>query len=117
MHIVTLLEEMPVQETMDAAAELKRLEFRLGAVIVNRARPKIIGPGQVGDDGSVDATALAAGLKKAGIGAEHAPALAQEMSEYAQRQRVEEENTARLEGLDLPRITLPDLNPPVRSAS
>jgi anion-transporting ArsA/GET3 family ATPase len=114
VHIVTLLEEMPVQETLDAVAELKRLEFHLGAVIVNRARPKIIGPGQVGEDGSVDTAALAAGLKKAGIGPEHAPALAREMTEYAQRQRVEDENTTRLEALDLPRITLPDLNPPVQ---
>ena len=114
VHIVTLLEEMPVQETLDAVAELKRLEFNLGAVIVNRARPKLIGNGQVGEDGSVDLTALAAGLKKAGIGAAHAPALAQEMTEYAQRQRVEDENTARLDALALPRITLPDLNPPVQ---
>jgi hypothetical protein len=35
------------------------------------------------------------------------------MADYALRQRVEEENTARLAELDLPRITLPDLNPPV----
>jgi anion-transporting ArsA/GET3 family ATPase len=113
VHIVTLLEEMPVQETIDAVAELKRLEFRLGAVIVNRARPRIIEPGQVGEDGSVDVTALAAGLKKAGIRVQHAPALAQEMAEYAERQRVQDENQARLDALDLPRITLPDLNPPV----
>jgi anion-transporting ArsA/GET3 family ATPase len=113
VHIVTLLEEMPVQETMDAVAELKRLQFRLGAVIVNRARPHLIAPGQVGPGGEVDTTELAAGLKKAGIGRQYVPALAQEMAEYAQRQRLEEENNARLDALSLPRITLPDLNPPV----
>jgi anion-transporting ArsA/GET3 family ATPase len=113
VHIVTLLEEMPVQETLDATAELERLDFRLGAIIVNRARPALIGPGQVGPDGSVDVDALTAGLKKARIGPEHAPALAREMAEYAQRQRVQDENTKRLDALDLPRITLPDLNPPV----
>jgi anion-transporting ArsA/GET3 family ATPase len=113
VHLVTLLEEMPVQETIDAAGELQRLGFRVGAVIVNRARPRLIEPGQVAADGEVDLTELAAGLKRAGIGRAHAAPLAQEMAEYAQRQRVQDENLARLDALDLPRITLPDLNPPV----
>lgn len=113
VHIVTLLEEMPVQETIDAVTELKRLDFRLGAIIVNRARPRLIEPGQIDPDGTVDVDQLAAELKKAGIGAEHVAALAQEMDEYAQRQFVQDENHARLDALDLPRITLPDLNPPV----
>jgi anion-transporting ArsA/GET3 family ATPase len=113
VHIVTLLEEMPVQETLDAAAELKALNFQLGAVIVNRARPTLITPGQVDAGGAVDAKSLAAGLKKAGVGPEHVPALAREMADYVQRQHVQESNAARLDGLDLPRIELPDLNPPV----
>jgi anion-transporting ArsA/GET3 family ATPase len=113
VHIVTLLEEMPVQETIDAAAELKQLGFELGAVIVNRARPTLIADGQVALDGTVDLKALSAGLRKAGVAVAHAPALAQEMSDYAQRQRVQEQNAARLDALDLPRIELPDLNPPV----
>ncbi|MDT4920245.1 MAG: hypothetical protein QOI15_1147, partial [Pseudonocardiales bacterium] len=37
VHIVTLLEEMPVQETVDAVTELRALGFHLGAIIVNRA--------------------------------------------------------------------------------
>jgi anion-transporting ArsA/GET3 family ATPase len=114
VHIVTLLEEMPVQETIDAAAELTGLGFELGTVIVNRARPTLIGPGQVGADGSVDRTVLAAGLRKAGIAVANAGALAQEMADYAQRQHVQEENAARLDKLDRPRIELPDLNPPVQ---
>jgi anion-transporting ArsA/GET3 family ATPase len=113
VHIVTLLEEMPVQETIDAAAELTRLGFHLGAVIVNRARPAIITEGQVGADGKVDLKRLSAGLAKAGIAAAHAPALAAEMADYARRQQVQDENAARLDGLDAARIELPDLNPPV----
>ena len=35
------------------------------------------------------------------------------MADYAERQRLQAENAARLDGLDLPRIELPDLNPPV----
>ena len=38
VHLVTLLEEMPTQETVDAAAELTDLGLHLGAVIVNRVR-------------------------------------------------------------------------------
>jgi anion-transporting ArsA/GET3 family ATPase len=35
VHVVTLLEEMPVQETVDAIAELTSLGFGVGRVIVN----------------------------------------------------------------------------------
>jgi hypothetical protein len=110
---VTLLEEMPVQETLDAAAELKLLGFQLGALVVNRARPTLITDGQVAPDGSVDLKQLTTGLKKAGVAAVHVPALAAETAAYAERQQVQDENNARLDELHLPRIELPDLNPPV----
>jgi anion-transporting ArsA/GET3 family ATPase len=113
VHLVTLLEEMPVQETLDAARELRALRFQLGAVIVNRARPTLISEGQVRADGGVDTKLLTSGLKKAGIAPAHVPALATEMADYARRQQVQEENAARLDTLDLARIELPDLNPPV----
>jgi anion-transporting ArsA/GET3 family ATPase len=113
VHLVTLLEEMPVQETIDAAAELRSLGFQLGALIVNRARPTLITDNQVKPDGTVDLTRLTAGLKKARVGVEHASALAQEMVAYAQRQQLQDENNARLDAVGLPRIELPDLNPPV----
>ncbi|MGI8678920.1 MAG: ArsA-related P-loop ATPase [Jatrophihabitans sp.] len=113
VHIVTLLEEMPVQETIDAAIELKSLGFVLGAVIVNRARPALLDADQVAADGTVDVKALSASLRKAGVPVANAPALAREMAEYAERQRVQAENAARLDTVKLPRIELPDLNPPV----
>jgi anion-transporting ArsA/GET3 family ATPase len=109
VHIVTLLEEMPVQETLDAAGELDRLGFELGAVIVNRARPALIPD----VDQDVDPQQLTSELAGVGIAAAHGPALAAEMADYAQRQRVQEENVTQLDALDLPRIELPDLNPPV----
>ncbi|WP_375493431.1 ArsA-related P-loop ATPase [uncultured Jatrophihabitans sp.] len=112
VHLVTLLEEMPVQETIDAAAGLAELGFRLGSVIVNRARPTLLDAGLV-PDGVVDEQQLAAGLKLAGVGARNTSAIAAEMVDYAQRQRVQETNAARLDELALPRIVLPDLNPPV----
>ena len=41
VHVVTLLEEMPVQETVDAIAELTALGIPVGTVIVNAARPPL----------------------------------------------------------------------------
>ena len=113
VHIVTLLEEMPVQETIDAAADLSAAGFQLGAVIVNRARPALITNGQLEADGTIDTKALAAGLRKANITAVHAKALAREMTEYAERQQIQGENALRLDSVTMPRVTLPELNPPV----
>jgi len=109
VHLVTLLEEMPVQETLDAAADLSGLGFQLGSVIVNRVRPALIENPSV----AVDPAALAAGLQRAGVDPGQAPALATEVAEYAVRQGIQEQNARRLDTLDLPRIELPDLNPPV----
>jgi anion-transporting ArsA/GET3 family ATPase len=107
VHLTTLLEEMPVQETIDAATELQTAGFHLGAVIVNRVRPALI------KDGTVDAKLLTAGLRKVNLPATLTPGLAREVAEYADRLTTQTENAARLDGLGLPRIELPELNPPV----
>jgi anion-transporting ArsA/GET3 family ATPase len=113
VHLVTLLEEMPVQETIDAAGELAESGFHLGAVIVNRARPALIEPGLLGADGTVDVKLLATGLRKVNVPVANAEPLAQEMTAYAERQRIQADNAAQLDAVDSPRIELPDLNPPV----
>lgn len=113
VHLVTLLEEMPVQETLDAAAELTELGFELGAVIVNRARPMLITDDQLGADGRVDEAVLTAALRSAGVPEAYASILGDEMAEYAQRQRVQHQNAERLDALDLPRVELPGLTPSV----
>jgi anion-transporting ArsA/GET3 family ATPase len=112
VHLVTLLEEMPVQETLDAATELTAAGFQLGTVVVNRARPALIGAGVV-VDGAIDRKLLAAGLRKAGVAVAHADALIAETLEYAERQQVQAENELRLGAVPVPRVQLPDLNPPV----
>jgi anion-transporting ArsA/GET3 family ATPase len=113
VHIVTLLEEMPVQETIDAATELIRAGIRLGAVVVNRARPALVGKGQVRKGGRVDVAGLGRGLAAAGIDAALAGPLGVQLAEYADRQATEAANLARLDAVDAPRIELPDLTPPV----
>jgi anion-transporting ArsA/GET3 family ATPase len=113
VHIVTLLEEMPVQETIDAASELRAAGFHLGAVVVNRARPALIEPDQLDANCAVDVKLLATGLRKVNVPVGYAEALAQEMFSYAARQRIQAENEEQLDAVDAPRIELPDLNPPV----
>jgi hypothetical protein len=39
VHVVTLLEDLPVAETLETVAELDRADLRPGAVLINRARP------------------------------------------------------------------------------
>ena len=73
MHLVTLLEEMPVQETMDAATDLRAAGYRVGRVIVNRARPVLV------SDARPDAALLAEGLRAAGLDPTIAPALVSEV--------------------------------------
>lgn len=42
VHLVTLLEEMPVQETADGIAELRAAELPVGRVVVNMVRPHLL---------------------------------------------------------------------------
>lgn len=42
VHLVTLLEEMPVQETIDAIADLRAGELNVGAIIVNQVRDPLL---------------------------------------------------------------------------
>ena len=116
IHLVTLLEEMPVQETLDAAADLTAAGFTLGAVIINRFRPTLVAAGQVGHArgrATVDTAALAAGLSAAGVNAALAPALGEQLAAWDERQVVQDRNVARLRAIGAPLIELPALSPPV----
>lgn len=42
VHLVTLLEEMPVQECLDAIAQLSDDDFPVGAIVVNQVRDPIL---------------------------------------------------------------------------
>jgi anion-transporting ArsA/GET3 family ATPase len=47
VHMVTLLEEMPVQETADGIAELRAAGLPVGGVVINMVRPAILEPAAV----------------------------------------------------------------------
>jgi anion-transporting ArsA/GET3 family ATPase len=69
VHLVTLLEDLPVTETLDTLADLRAADLRPGAVIVNRMRPQWLPDRSVGAaaDGRVDAGRIRSGLASAGV--------------------------------------------------
>jgi anion-transporting ArsA/GET3 family ATPase len=116
IHLVTLLEEMPVQESLDAARELSAGGFHLGTVIVNRARPELVRDGLVKRTRTgrpADLPMLTEGLAAAGVDTALAGALADELGDFDLRQQLQTENAERLDALDLPVVRLPELIPPV----
>ncbi len=111
VHLVTLLEEMPVQETLDAVAELEGLGMPVGGVVVNAVRTPRLSPLQLEEAGAgrLDTAALADGLAEAGVTAEGdlLVALEQEAYDHAQRVALEERGRDALAGLARPSYELP----------
>ncbi|WP_145868100.1 ArsA family ATPase [Streptomyces capillispiralis] len=115
VHLVTLLEEMPVQETADGIAELRAARLPVGRVIVNMVRPQVLDADGLELVTSVPRSSVARALSSAGLGGArrggHAerlvdPLLAQ-AREYAERYALETEQRAALTDLDAPLHELP----------
>ncbi|MEI5009025.1 ArsA family ATPase [Streptomyces sp. NPDC087659] len=113
VHLVTLLEEMPVQETADGIAELRAADLPTGNVIVNMVRPHIL------DEEAVRAAATAGRRKDiakslTGAGVSGAAGLVgpllEQAAEHAQRVELEREQRAALKALELPAYELPLLS-------
>ncbi|MGH3931676.1 MAG: ATPase, partial [Pseudonocardiaceae bacterium] len=113
VHIVTLLEDLPVAETLEAVAELDMADLRPGAVLINRARPLRLPALSVTSaaDGRVDADQIRAELFIAGL--DLAPAvidgLVAETVEHAVRVRAEQHGRAKLAEAGMPLVELPEL--------
>jgi anion-transporting ArsA/GET3 family ATPase len=115
IHAVTVLEEMPVQETADAMAELGGLGLSLGAVLVNMTRPPLLPAASLARAaaGRLDTAKLRAGLEVAGLPAGYAEGLAAEAAEHAVRVGLEDDNRGHVAELGLPTYELPLLTGPV----
>jgi anion-transporting ArsA/GET3 family ATPase len=89
VHFVTLLEEMPVQETLDGIAELRDAGLPAGGVIVNQARPVVLPEDRLkkaAEPGGLDPAELEEGLRPVGLAdTDVVAALAQLGSEHARR--------------------------------
>lgn len=114
VHLVTLLEEMPVQETIDGVEELRKDGLPVGGVVVNMTRTPVLTERelQAASDGTLPADAIRRSLQRCGLGA-HAddivPALLEEASDHAQRVALEARERQRVDALGLPTFTLPFL--------
>ncbi|SEO88817.1 ArsA-related P-loop ATPase [Actinacidiphila rubida] len=111
IHLVTLLEEMPVQETVDGVAELRAAGLPVGAVIVNMLRPVLLSDADLTEvaDGP-RRTAVAKALSQAGLGGARRGGLAERLvdpllaqaHEHAERVVLERAQRAEITGLGLP---------------
>jgi len=113
VHLVTLLEEMPVRETLDAVAELDGADLRPGAVFVNRVRPARLADRSVpaAASGRVDAARVRAGLASVGLKLpdDELAGLVEETVEHAVRVQAEQRARELLAEADLPALELPEL--------
>ncbi|MFI0468465.1 MULTISPECIES: ArsA-related P-loop ATPase [Saccharopolyspora] len=113
VHLVTLLEELPVRETLEAVAELDTADLRPGGVVCNRVRPDRLPARSVAAaaSGRVDAERVRAGLAAAGLKVddETLDGLVHQTVEHAIRTQTEDAARAQLADADLPTVSLPDL--------
>ena len=114
IHLVTLLEALPVQETLEAIEELAELALPIGSVIVNRNIPAYLEPRDLAKaaEGAVDADSVRAGLEIAGItlGDADFAGLLTETIEHATRISARAESAQQLEALQVPRLELPAIS-------
>lgn len=103
VHVVTLLEEMPVQETVDAIAELTKLGIPVGKVIVSGSRPPLLAAGKVTQ------AELRRGLAAAGLPVDRdtVAGLHAEARAHLTRRALEESLRTELAELRRPMVELP----------
>ncbi|MDX3387323.1 ArsA-related P-loop ATPase [Streptomyces niveiscabiei] len=118
VHLVTLLEEMPVQETADGIAELRAARLPVGRVVVNMVRPEVLDAAGLELVDGAARSSVARSLSSAGLGGARrggnaeklvTPLLAQ-AAEYAERHRLEQDQRTVLADLGLPAHELPLLS-------
>ncbi len=111
IHLVTVLEEMPVQETGDGIAELTAGGLPVGGVVVNMVRPRDLDAEEREQllENTMDRGELVTSLDKVGIPAEVAlvDALIEEGRHHAERRRLEDAQRALVDQLDVPSYELP----------
>lgn len=113
IHLVTLLEALPMQETIEAIDELGQLDLPIGSVIVNRNIPAHLTPDELTKavEGVVDADAVRTGLTMAGITLTDADfaGLLTETIQHATRIIARAETAEELARLHIPRLELPTI--------
>ncbi len=110
VHLVTVLEDMPVQETVDGIADLNSHGMRVGGVVVNLTRPKSLDDEarEAAMSGALPRVAIEADLHKIGIDVtpELLDGLVEEARGHAERRALEDEQRARIAQLGVPTYEL-----------
>jgi anion-transporting ArsA/GET3 family ATPase len=111
VHLVTVLEEMPVQETTDGIAELRRHDLPVGGVIVNQVRPRALDDEDLAAvrAGRVTKRKVAADLSRAGLTGtgDLVLGLLGEARDHAERRALEDAQRALVIDLGVPTYELP----------
>lgn len=107
IHLVTLLEEMPVQETVDAVADLRAAGYRPGAVLLNRIPSPLCLDAAMPAAVDIEA-AIGPVLERAGLTPSLAGPLTAQLEARLAMQSVHDANAARVEKLGLPVLRLPE---------
>lgn len=110
VHLVTVLEEMPVQETSDGITELRNNGLPVGGVVVNMVRPRDLDEAALASirRGKVDRPRIAADLGRAGIEADDdlVGALVAEAGAHAERRALEDSQRKVVAELGVPTYEL-----------
>jgi anion-transporting ArsA/GET3 family ATPase len=113
VHLVTVLEEMPVQETADGIAELHAVDLPVGGVVVNLIRPQDLSAVDLAAAraGKLDRSAIEADLKTAGIENDNGlvDSLLAEAHDHAERRALEDSQRKLVGDLGVPTYELPRL--------
>lgn len=116
VHLVTVLEEMPVQETADGIAELEAARLPVGGVVVNLVRPRDLEADDLAAAraGTLDRDRLAkdlaaAGLPDGDLAEGLVDGLVVEAHDHAVRRALEDSQREVVAGLDRPTYELPRL--------
>jgi anion-transporting ArsA/GET3 family ATPase len=111
VHLVTVLEEMPVQETLDGIADLRGTNLPVGHIIVNLVQAALLSD-KTQDaitSGSLGATQVATALETVALDTDAAPALIDQGRSHLERQALQDEQRGELENADRPVTELPTL--------
>ena len=109
VHLVTVLEEMPVQETIDGIAELTSERLPVGHVVLNLVRPSILSDStrDALTTGSLKPTKVASSLATAGLDTAAASALIGDGAAHLERQRLQDAQREILDDCGRPLVELP----------
>ncbi len=113
VHLVTVLEEMPVQETMDGIAQLRAADLPVGRIIVNMVRQSPLEPEtqQLVAAGALDEVVVGRALGSVGIAAGDtlARGLLAQGRDHLDRLALQERQRAVLDTLEIAPVELPQL--------